>query len=66
MLDIFINPKIVTKSHVPTTNAPIKIDIPIRQSIVVNGPKVCMKHGRHISSKDKKPRKGKATKNQDS
>ena len=53
LLDIFTDLKKVTKSHVPATNAPIKINIPEGQD---NESRVRQKRGRPLNSKDKNPR----------
>ena len=58
----FTDAKKVTRSHVPATNAPIKIDVPVGQSIA-NESKARLKRGRPIGSKDKNPRKRKGAKN---
>ncbi|XP_028784088.1 uncharacterized protein LOC114740120 [Neltuma alba] len=62
--DAFTDPKRVTKSHILTVNAPIKIDVPDGQPIV-NDSKACMKRGRPIGSKDKNPPKKKGAKSID-
>jgi len=38
----------VTKSHIPATNAPIRIDIPVGQSNIANESQTCMKRGRSV------------------
>ncbi|KAL0456245.1 UNVERIFIED_CONTAM: hypothetical protein Slati_0963700 [Sesamum latifolium] len=43
--DAFTDPKRVTKSHVPPTNDPIKIDVPIGQAKIANEPKARLKRG---------------------
>ena len=43
----------VTKSHIPTTNALARIDVPEGQ--LANESKIRMKHGRPIGSKDITP-----------
>ena len=60
----FTDAKKVTKSHVPAANAPIKIDVPVGQSIA-NESKARLKRGRPISSRDKNPRKRKGANNTD-
>ena len=60
----FTKTKKVTKSHVPAANAPIKIDVPVGQSIA-NESKARLKRGRPISSRDKNPRKRKGANNTD-
>ena len=52
--DAFTDSKKVTKSHVPATNALIKIDVPIRHT---NEIMTHMKRGRLIGFKDKNPQK---------
>ena len=48
ILDAFIDTKMVTKSHIPATNAPIRIDIPVGQSNIANESQTCMKRGRSV------------------
>ena len=48
--------KMVTKSHIPAANAPIRIDIPIGQSNIANESQTRLKRGRPVGSKDKNPR----------
>ena len=60
----FTDAKKVTKSHVPAANAPIKIDVPVGQSIA-NESKARLKRGRPIGSRDKNPRKRKGANNTD-
>ncbi|PIN24853.1 hypothetical protein CDL12_02434 [Handroanthus impetiginosus] len=45
----------VIKSHIPAVNAPIRIDILVRQSNSANESKPCQKHGRPVNSKEKNP-----------
>ena len=52
----FTNPKRVTTSYIPAANAPVRIDVPVGQS-VANEPKASVKRGRPVGSKDKNPRK---------
>ena len=59
--DAFTDSKKVTKSHVPTANAPIKVDVPVGQT---NEIMARMKRGRPIGSKDKNPRKRKGANNE--
>ena len=61
--DAFTNPKRVTTSYIPATNAPVRIDVPVAQS-VANEPKASVKRGRPVGSKDKNPRKRKGSKDQ--
>ena len=51
----FIDTKKMTKSHIPTSNAPAQIDIPEGQ--LANESKIHLKCGRPIDSKDITPRK---------
>ena len=57
--DVFIDIKKVTKSHVPTMNAPAHIDVPKGQleNVIANESKTRLKRGRPIGSKDLIPRK---------
>ncbi|XP_019264929.1 PREDICTED: uncharacterized protein LOC109242531 [Nicotiana attenuata] len=57
--DAFTNLPRVTKSHIPAANAPIRIDVPVGQSINLNESNLRLKRGRPIGSKDKNPRKRK-------
>ena len=59
LLDVFIDIKKVTKSHVPAVNAPTHIDVPEGQleNVVANESKTHLKRGRPINSKDLIPRK---------
>ena len=61
----FTDTKRVTKSHILVVNAPIRIDIPIRQSNIANESQTRLKRGRLVSSKDKNPRVRKREKRQD-
>ncbi|KAI9114276.1 hypothetical protein K1719_014504 [Acacia pycnantha] len=61
MPEAFTDPKEVTKSHVPTVNAPLGSNIPGGQPII-NELKERLKRGRPIGSKNKNPRKRKITK----
>ena len=63
--DPFTNLKRVIKSYIPVVNTPIKIDILVTQSTIINEPKAHMKCGRPINSEDKSLWKGKWAKNQD-
>ena len=47
--DSFIDTKKVTKSHIPTMNAPAMIDVP--KGKFANESKIRLKHGRLIGSK---------------
>ena len=49
----------VMKSYIPAANAPIRIDVPEGQLITANEPKMQVKRGRPVGSKDKNPRKRK-------
>ncbi|XP_047326194.1 uncharacterized protein LOC124929852 [Impatiens glandulifera] len=51
----FTNPKSVTKSYIPAANAPIRIIVPEGQLTTANEPKMQVKRGRLVSSKDKNP-----------
>ena len=55
LLYAFIDTKKVTKSHIPTANAPTWINVPEEQ--LANESKIRMKCGRLICSKDITPRK---------
>ena len=57
----------MSKSHIPTVNAPIHIDVLVGQFVneIANESKACQKWGRPISSKDKNPRKRKEANIQD-
>lgn len=52
----FINPKIVTKSHTPATNAPIRIGVPEEHPLTANDIKGKIKHNKMVGSKDKNSR----------
>ena len=52
---IFIYTKKVTKSHIPATNTPVRIDV--LEGQLVNEYKISLKHGRPIDTKDITPRK---------
>lgn len=54
--DAFTDLPRVIKSHIPVSNAPIRVDIPSGRLIKANECKPCLKCGRPISSKDKNPR----------
>ena len=60
--DAFTDPKRVTKSHIPTANASIRIVVPEGQLITANEIKGQLKHGRPVGSKDTNPRKRKGAK----
>ncbi|RDX76925.1 hypothetical protein CR513_43037, partial [Mucuna pruriens] len=60
----FLDPKRVTKSHIPVANAPIRIDVPVGQSNIANESQARMKHGRLIDSKYKNTRVRKGVKRQ--
>lgn len=62
--DAFTDPKKVIKSCIPAANAPIRIDIPEGQPKIANEPKLQVKRGRPVGSKDKNPRKRKEIKAQ--
>ena len=49
----------VMKSYILAANAPIRIDVPEEQFITTNEPKMHVKYGRLVGSKDKNPRKRK-------
>ena len=53
MLNVFTNLKRVTKSHIPTANAPIRIDVHVRQHVIANESNTRQKRGRPIGFKDK-------------
>ncbi|KAL1148544.1 hypothetical protein V6Z11_A10G132800 [Gossypium hirsutum] len=59
--DSFTDLKRITKSHIPAENAPIRIDIPLRQIVSAKESNPCLKRGRPIGSKDKNPRKRKGS-----
>ena len=50
LLDVFVDTKKVTKSHIPTANAPTWINVLERQ--LANESKIHLKCGRPIGSKD--------------
>ena len=60
--DAFTDNKKIVKSHIPASNTPTKIEVPVGQSIntVANESKARWKRGRLIGAKDKIPRKRKA------
>ena len=64
MPEAFIDSTKVTKSHIPSTNIPARIEIPMGnlKYSVVNEPKPQLKRGRPIGSKDTIPRKRKNVK----
>ena len=45
----------MTKSHIPATNTPVWIDVPVGQ--LTNESKICLKRGRLVGSKDVTHRK---------
>ena len=49
----------MTKSHVPTVNAPVRIDVQEGHNQVTTESRQRLKRGRPIGSKDKNPRKQK-------
>ncbi|GJY22069.1 hypothetical protein Tco_1399135 [Tanacetum coccineum] len=63
--DAFTNTKRVTKSYIPAVNAPARVEMPYLKSDdkVNQESKALLKCGRPVGSKDKNPRKGKATEN---
>ena len=65
LLDAFIDIKRVTKSYIPSANAPARIEIPEIKSENkdTHESKTCQKRGRPIGSKDKNPRKRKGVHN---
>ena len=54
LTNTFIDTKKVTKSHIPITNTPARIDVP--EERLENESKIRLKHGRPISSKYITPR----------
>ena len=64
--DVFIDNKKIVKSHLPTANTLVRIEIPKEQkiNIAVNESKPRLKHGRHVGGKDKIPRRRKLQENQ--
>ncbi|AES72275.2 hypothetical protein MTR_3g087960 [Medicago truncatula] len=61
----FSDPKSLTKSYMPTANAPIKMDVTIGQSHISNKSQPRLKRGRSVGSKDKNPRTRKGAKKKD-
>nr|GEV55691.1 putative RNA-directed DNA polymerase [Tanacetum cinerariifolium] len=61
--DAFKNTKRVTKSHIPTDNAPARVELPNKQAgnNIAQESQKRLKRGRPIGSKDKNPRKRKGT-----
>ena len=59
MQDTFTDLKRITKSHIPTENVPIRIDVPKgpSTSVIANASKARLKCGRPLGSKDQNPRK---------
>ncbi|KAG7578737.1 Ribonuclease H-like superfamily [Arabidopsis thaliana x Arabidopsis arenosa] len=58
--DAFTDTRRVTKSYIPAANVPSRIDVPEEQTDgKINEPKVQLKRGRPMGSKDKNPRKKK-------
>lgn len=55
--DTFNDATKVTKSHVPTINAPTRINVPVRQRLSAKESTIRQKRGRPIGSKDSAPRK---------
>ena len=53
LLDVFIDTKKVTKSHILAANTPVRIDVPIRQ--LTNKSKIRLKRDRTIGSNDVTP-----------
>ena len=53
LLDAFTDTKKVTKSHVPATNTPARIDVPKGQ--LANESQKCLKRGRPFGLKDITP-----------
>nr|GEX92389.1 hypothetical protein [Tanacetum cinerariifolium] len=64
--DVSWNTKRVTKSYIPDVNAPARVEIPDVKSDdkFTQESKARLKRGRPVGSKDKNPRKRKATKNE--
>ena len=56
--DAFFDATKVTKSHIPTVNAPTRIEVP--EGHKENESKTCLKCGRPIGSKDVAPQKRRA------
>ncbi|XP_076956929.1 uncharacterized protein LOC143632248 [Bidens hawaiensis] len=63
--DAFIEPKRVTKSHIPAVKAPIEIVVLEGQLSISNESNARLKRGRPIISKDKNPQKKKGANNVD-
>ncbi|GJR07708.1 disease resistance CC-NBS-LRR class family protein [Tanacetum coccineum] len=63
--DAFTDTKRVTKSYIPVVYAPARVEIPDIKSDdkVTQESTTCLKRGRPVGSKDKNPRKRKATEN---
>ena len=59
MPDAFTDSKMITKSHIPAENVPIRIDVPKgpSTSVIANESKTHLKHGRLLDSKNHNPRK---------
>ena len=51
LADAFTGLSRITRSHIPGDNAPIRVDVSIRELINTNKSKVCLKSGRTIGSK---------------
>ncbi|XP_019242643.1 PREDICTED: uncharacterized protein LOC109222782, partial [Nicotiana attenuata] len=64
--DTFTNLPRITKSHILAANAPIRVDVPVGQSVKAYESKPHLKRGRPIGSKDKNPQKRKGKNDQDS
>jgi hypothetical protein len=66
LLDAFTDNKKIVKSHITAANTPVKIEVPVGQSINIaaNESKARLKRGRPIGAKDKIPRKRKAQENE--
>jgi len=64
--DAFIDNKKIVKSHIPTTNTPVKIEVHVGQSIntAANESRAHLKHKRPIDANDKIPRKRKTQGNE--
>ncbi|CAA0822145.1 Unknown protein, partial [Striga hermonthica] len=62
--DAFTDHKGVTKSHVPSINAPQRVEVPIKSNNPVDAPR--QKRGRPVGTKDNNPRKTKSNKNVES
>jgi hypothetical protein len=64
--DAFTDNKKIVKSYIPAANTPVKIEVPVGQSIntAANESKARLKRGRPIGVKDKIPRKRKAQGNE--